>query len=138
MMLVPRRNNFDLFDDFFEDDFFRSKETQLMKSDIKESNDKYVIEMDLPGYAKNNISVTLKNGYLEISAKVEKNNDDTGNEKYIRKERYYGECSRKFYVGEDVKEEDISAEFKNGILSIDVPKKNKVDTEHEIKQIEIK
>ena len=138
MMLVPRRNNFDLFDDFFEDDFFRSKETQLMKSDIKESNDKYMIEMDLPGYDKNNISVTLKNGYLEISAKVEKNNDDTGNEKYIRKERYYGECSRKFYVGEDVKEEDISAEFKNGILSIDVPKKNKVDTEHEIKQIEIK
>ena len=137
MMLVPRRN-FDLFDDFFEDDFFKGRDKNLMKSDIKETADKYIIEMDLPGYSKDNIALTLNNGYLDIKAKVEKNNDSKDGEKYIRQERFYGECSRKFYVGDDIKEEDISAKFENGILIIDVPKKEIVDKSNDIKQIEIK
>ena len=109
MMLVPRRNSFDLFDNFFgDDDFFTKKENHLMKTDIKEKKDKYVIEMDLPGYSKENINVELKDGYLQVSAKVETdNNDSDEEEKYVRRERLYGECKRSFYVGEDVTEEEI-------------------------------
>ena len=137
MMLVPRRNNFDLFDDFFRDDFFNRKESNLMKTDIKECKDKYIIEMDLPGYEKDNINLSLKDGYLSISAKVEKEENEDKEEKFVRKERFYGECSRSFYVGDNLTEEDIKAEFKNGILKIDVPKKQESKQE-ETKYIEIK
>ena len=124
MMLVPRRNSFDLFDDFFKDDFFSRRQPALMKTDIKEKNDKYIIEMDLPGY-------------LEISASVVKENNDDDDEKFVRQERYYGECSRSFYVGEDLTEEDIHAEFKNGILKIEVPKKEETKKLPKTKTIEI-
>ena len=139
MMLVPRRNSFDLFDNFFgDDDFFTKKEHHLMKTDIKEKKDKYIIEMDLPGYEKENINLELNNGYLEISAKVERNEENNDEEKFIRRERFFGECSRSFYVGDDVTEEDINAEFKNGILKIEVPKKEAEKEEPVIKKIEIK
>lgn len=139
MMLVPRRNNFDLFDNFFsDDDFFTKHENHLMKTDIKEKKDKYVIEMDLPGYSKENINLELKDGYLEISAKVEKNNDSKDEEKFVRRERYFGECSRSFFVGKDITEKDIEAEFKNGILKIDVPKKEEQKKLSETKKIAIK
>ena len=140
MMMIPRRRNeFDLFDDFFRgDDFFTRREQSLMKTDIKEKGDNYIIEMDLPGYEKENINLELKDGYLTISAKVEKNNSSDENERYVHKERFYGECSRSFYVGDDVKEEDIKAEFKNGILNIEVPKKAIETKAKEVKQIEIK
>ena len=137
MMLVPRRN-FDLFDDFFKDDFFTKKDTSLMKTDIKETKDNYLIEMDLPGYDKDNINLSLKDGYLSISAKVEKEENENEEEKYVRKERFYGECSRSFYVGDDITEEDIDAEFKNGILKIEIPKKENNQDQKENKQIEIK
>ena len=124
MMMIPRRRNeFDLFDDFFRgDDFFTRREQSLMKTDIKEKGDNYIIEMDLPGYEKENINLELKDGYLTVSAKVEKENNSDENERYVHKERFYGECSRNFFVGEDVSEEDIHAEFKNGILKITIPK----------------
>lgn len=122
MMLVPRRNNFDLFDDFFEDDFFPRKERNLMKTDIREKDDKYLVDVDLPGFEKENINLSLENGYLNIHAKVEKNEENGKKEKYVRRERFFGECSRSFYVGEDIKEEDIHAEFKNGILKLEIPK----------------
>ena len=139
MMLVPRRNSFDLFDNFFgDDDFFTKKERNLMKTDIKEKKDKYIIEMDLPGYDKDNINLELNNGYLEISAKVEKEDNSDDEEKFVRRERFFGECSRSFYVGEDITHEDISAEFKNGILKIEVPKKEEEEKEPETKKIEIK
>ena len=139
MMLVPRRNSFDLFDNFFgDDDFFSKKERNLMKTDIKEKKDKYIIEMDLPGYDKDNINLELNNGYLEISAKVEKEDNSDDEEKFVRRERFFGECSRSFYVGEDITNEDISAEFKNGILKIEVPKKEEEEKEPETKKIEIK
>ena len=136
MMLVPRRN-FDLFDDFFDDNFFSKKEKNFMKTDIKEKKDKYVIEMDLPGFEKENIKLELNNGYLTISGKQE-NNIDEEEEKYVHKERFYGECTRSFYVGDNIKEEDIEAEFKNGILKIDIPKKQEQIEQNETKQIEIK
>lgn len=140
MMIVPRRNSsFDLFDDFFrEDDFFTRKQSSLMKTDIKELNDKYVIEVDLPGCEKENIDLSLENGYLKIAAKVVKESSDGDNEKYLRQERFYGECSRSFYVGDDITQNDIEAEFKNGILKIGVPKIDKVESEPESKRIEIK
>jgi len=137
MMLVPRRNNFDLFDDFFRDDFFDKKEKSLMKTDIEEGKDKYIIEMDLPGYQKENINLSLKEGYLSIHAKVSKEENDEQDKKYVRRERFYGECSRSFYVGDNIKEEDINAQFKDGILKIDIPKKEE-RKEKETKYIEIK
>ena len=123
MMLVPRRN-FDLFDDFFDDGFFSRKEKNLMKTDIREMKDKYVIDIDLPGFSKENINLSLNKGYLEISAKVDEENNSNEDEKYVRRERFYGECSRSFYVGDNITEEDIKANFKNGTLSIEVPKKD--------------
>ena len=140
MMMIPRkRNDFDLFRDFFEgDDFFRvGRESSIMKTDIKEKKDKYVIEMDLPGYEKENINLSLKDGYLEVSAKVEKEEKSGEPERYVQKERFYGECSRNFYVGDWVEETDIHAEFKNGILKITVPKKDEHKKLPEAKKIEI-
>lgn len=123
MMLVPRKNDFDLFDGFFDDGFFPRKERTMMKTDIREKKDKYIIDVDLPGFEKENINISLNKGYLNISAKVEKKKDEHEEEKFVHRERYFGECSRSFYVGDDIKEEDIEAEFKNGILKIDIPKK---------------
>jgi len=139
MMMIPRRRNeFDLFNDFFgRDDFFSRREQSLMKTDIKEKEDKYIIEMDLPGYEKENINLELKEGYLTVSAKVERETDSGEKEKYVHKERFYGECSRSFYVGEELTEEDISAEFKNGMLKINIPKKEAKKELPEAKRIEI-
>ena len=139
MMLMPRNNNFDLFDNFFDDDlFFNTKKNNLMKTDIKEKKDKYIIDMDLPGYDKDNIDLSLEDGYLKINAKVEKEDNSSEEEKYVRRERFIGECSRSFYVGDDIVEEDIDAEFKNGILKVTIPKKEQIENKKEVKQIEIK
>ena len=139
MMLVPRRNSFDLFDDFFEDDFKpRRDRNTLMKTDIKESDKSYLIDIDLPGFEKENINLSLNNGYLEISAKAESEENNSDDFRFVRKERFYGECSRSFYVGEDIREDDINAEFKNGILKIEIPKKEIEDKRDVTKQIEIK
>lgn len=138
MMLVPRRNSFDIFDDFFDEGFFPKKERNLMKTDIREKKDKYIIDIDLPGFEKENISLSLNEGYLDISAKTEKEENSEDGERFVRQERFYGECSRSFYVGEDITEEDIHAKFDNGILKIEIPKKEKVEKLPESKQIEIK
>ena len=124
MMMIPRkRNEFDLFDDMFMDPFFERKESRLMKTDIREKGNNYIIDVDLPGYEKEDIDIEMENGYLKITAKTNKSVDESDKEeKYIHKERYYGECSRSFYVGENLKEEDIKASFKNGILSLTFPK----------------
>ena len=138
MMLVPKRNSFDLLDDFFDDSFFTKKERNLMKTDIREKKDKYIVDIDLPGFDKKNISLSLENGYLNIKAKTEKNKEHKDEEKYLHQERFYGECSRSFYVGEEIEEKDIKAEFKDGILKVELPKKEISKEEKAIKQIEIK
>ncbi len=139
MMLVPRRNSFDLFDNFFgDDDFFTRPEHHLMKTDIKEKKDKYLLDIDLPGFNKENIDISLNKGYLNIKAKVDKEEKNDEDEKFVRRERYYGECSRSFYVGEDINEDDIHAEFKNGILKVEIPKKEALGGTKEVKQIPIK
>ena len=125
-MLVPR-SNFDLFDDFFDDEFFPKheflpkKERNLMKTDIKETKDGYKLDIDLPGFEKENINLSLDNGYLNVHAKVEKEDKDES-KTYVRRERFTGEVSRSFYVGEDIKEDEVKASFKNGILTLEVPK----------------
>ena len=144
MMLVPRKNSFDLFDDLFEDSFFPKhelfikKERDLMKTDIKETKNRYILDIDLPGFDKENINISLDNGYLNIKAEVNKEENKSDEEKFVRQERYYGQCSRSFYVGDQIKEEEINAEFKNGILKIELPKKQIEDKNKEIKQIPIK
>lgn len=122
MMLVPR-NNFDLFDDIFGDPFFRKNENKIMKTDIIERDNSYVIDIDLPGFNKENIKIDVTDGYLTINAKMSSSNKENDKkEKYVRRERYFGECSRSFYVGEDIESDDIKAYFKNGILSLEIPK----------------
>lgn len=138
MMLIPRRSNLDLLDDFFGDDFFSKRQSNLMRTDIKERGNNYIIEMDLPGFDKENISLSLKDGYLIISAETVKEENDSDDEKYLRQERYYGECSRSFYVGDVITEEDIDAEFKNGTLRITLPKPEEKEKISQVKQIEIK
>lgn len=136
-MLIPRRNEFDVFDDFFRgDNFFSRRENSIMKTDIIEKKDKYVIEMDLPGCEKENINIELRDGYLEISAKAIKEENSKDSEKYVHKERFYGQCSRNFYLGDSI-EDDIHAEFKNGILKVTVPKKEENKELPDVKRIEI-
>ena len=139
MMMIPRkRSEFDLFNDFFGgDDFFSRRESSIMKTDIKEKDDKYVIDIDLPGYEKENINLELKDGYLVVSAKVEKEENKEEKERFVHKERFYGECSRSFFVGKQIVEEDIKAEFKNGILKINIPKKEEKKELPEAKHINI-
>ena len=108
----------------FRDPFFTEGESKLMKTDIKEKKDKYLIDIDLPGYEKDGIKIEIQDGYLTVHAKVDKSEDDSEKGKYVRKERYTGECSRSFYVGDNVKEEDIKAKFRNGTLTLEIPKKD--------------
>lgn len=138
-MLLPSIFGENLFDDFFDDvPFFDNRaENQIekklygrhahnvMKTDIKETDDGYELIVDLPGFKKDEIKVSLEDGYLTIEAAkgLDEDEQEKKSGKYIRKERYAGSCQRSFYVGEDVTEEDIKAEFKHGILKLFVPKK---------------
>ena len=132
MMMIPRRrDDFDLFGDLFSDPFFERKENKLMKTDIKEKGDKYLIDIDLPGYDKENISISIDDGYLTISANMDKKIENEKDGKFIHQERYVGECSRSFYVGENLKESDIKASFKNGTLKITIPK---IDQKKSVKE----
>ena len=139
-MLTPSVFGKDFFDDLFEFPFYDDRDMQklekklygrrgknLMKTDIKDTDKAYELEMDLPGFKKDEIKVSLENGYLTISAARGLDVDEQEKEtaKYIRKERYAGSCQRSFYVGEDITEADIKAEFKHGILKLFVPKKEK-------------
>ena len=133
-MLRPSIFNDNLFDDFFEFPFFDDRAERklyghnaknIMKTDIKEHKDGYELEIDLPGFHKDEIQAVLKDGYLTISAAKQLNQDEKEKEsgKYIRRERYSGSCQRSFYVGDEITQEDIKAEFKHGILKLFVPKK---------------
>ena len=133
-MLRPSIFNDNLFDDFFEFPFFDDRAERklyghnaknIMKTDIKEHKDGYELEIDLPGFHKDEIQAELKDGYLTISAAKQLNQDEEEKEsgKYIRRERYSGSCQRSFYVGDEITQEDIKAEFKHGILKLFVPKK---------------
>lgn len=139
-MLMPSIFGENLFDDFmdfpFERDFFRgapSRRTSsqpLMKTDVKELDGSYELDIDLPGYKKEDVSAKLENGYLTISASTNKNNDEKDKDgRYIRRERYTGQCSRSFYVGSQVTQDQIKAKFENGILKLSIPKVEKQQVE---------
>ena len=139
-MLMPSVFGENLFDDFFNGfPFYDDREERnvekklygkhagnLMKTDIKESDEGYKLMVDLPGFTKDEIQVTLNDGYLTISAEkgLDKDEQEKDTGRYIRRERYSGACSRSFYVGEAVTEEDIKANFQHGILTLNVPKKD--------------
>lgn len=132
--MLPSIFGENLFDEFFNEPFamvapqghnplYGKHAKNLMKTDVRETESSYELDIDLPGFKKDEISVELKNGCLNISAakgldKEEKDKDG----KYIRQERYAGSCSRSFYVGTDVDPAAVAAKFENGILSISVPK----------------
>ena len=138
-MLMPSIFGESLFDDFMDDfPFFDDREMKklekklyghhaknMMKTDVKETDNAYELEMDLPGFKKDEIQVSIKDGYLTISAArgLDKDEQERKTGKYIRKERYAGACERSFYVGENVTQEDIKGQFKHGILRLTIPKK---------------
>ena len=154
-MLMPSIFGENLFDGFFdsfpfyydnekdmkkaEKKLYGNKAGHLMKTDIKELEDGYELEIDLPGFKKEEVQATLEDGYLPISA--EKGLDQDEQEKktgrYIRRERYAGACSRSFYVGDAVSEEDIKGDFHHGILTLFVPKKEAAPKVEENKYIQI-
>ena len=146
-MMMPSIFGENLFDDFMNDfrlpafpdvdkELYGKHAKNLMKTDVKETEKGYEVDMDLPGFKKDEIQIELKDGYLTVSAAkgLDKDEEDKKGH-YIRQERYSGAMSRTFYVGEDVKQEDIKAKFENGILSLSVPKpveQKKVETSKRI------
>ena len=133
LSMLPSIFGENLFDDFFSDPFEMMVPTRnalygkhgknLMKTDVRETENSYELDIDLPGFKKDEVNVELKDGYLTISAAkgLDKDQEDKKG-KYIRQERYAGACSRSFYIGEDVPAEDISAKYEDGILRLSVPK----------------
>ena len=129
MMLIPRGNyGLNLLDDFFNDPFFTgSSEKQapaqkmpIMRTDISEQGGNYILEIELPGYGKDEIQIELKDGYLTVTAQHGQGQEHAGT--YLHRERYTGGCKRAFYVGEQLRQEDIRAAFANGVLRLTVPK----------------
>ena len=139
-MMMPSifgENLFDDFDSWFdapvEKRFFGKKNPlygkhakNLMKTDVREKKDSYEVDIDLPGFKKDEIKLELENGYLTISAAkgLDKDETDKKTGKYIRRERYAGNLSRSFYIGEGVTKEDIHAKYEDGILKLSIPKRD--------------
>lgn len=136
--MLPSIFGENLFDDFFDDDFsmfpaltgrnplYGKHAKNLMKTDVRETENTYELDIDLPGFKKDEISIDLKDGYLSISAAKGLDRDQEDKKgKYIRHERYAGACSRSFFVGEGVEPKDVSAKFEDGILKISLPKQVK-------------
>ena len=131
MKLLPGLTTFNnLFDDMFDDSFFRSY-NGYMKTDIKEVDNQYVLDIEMPGFNKKDISVELIDGYLTISGNKSTNNDEKDTKgNIIRQERYSGSYSRSFYVGDSIKKEDIKANYDNGELKIYLPKTTTKEVEN--------
>ena len=134
-MLMPSIFGESLFDDWF-DDFDRQMQhmdrrlygrnaNREMKTDVREKEDGYEIDMDLPGFKKDQVELTLENGYLTVTANkgFDKDEKDTKG-RMIRQERYAGSMQRSFYVGDNMTEEDVKAHFEDGVLHLNLPKKD--------------
>ena len=132
--MLPSIYSENLFDDFFSDPFdmvmprslnalYGKHGKNLMKTDVRETEDTYELDIDLPGFKKEEVNLELKDGYLTIQAAKGLDKEEPEKKgKYIRQERYAGAMSRSFYVGEDVKQEDVKAKYENGILKLSIPK----------------
>lgn len=139
MLLTTNNNNLlnSLFTDpWFADSWFDDRDIRkaekklyghngknLMATDIKETETGYELDMDIPGYKKDEITAKLENGYLTITAEKALEEKEEKGKKFICRERYAGTCQRTFYVGDEVEQKDIKASFKHGILSLQIPKK---------------
>lgn len=150
-MMVPMRRNRNLLSELMTDPFdaffnaasapmqaMQKMSPTLMRTDIKETDGGYELTIDLPGFKKDDVQAELKDGYLTINAQTQgesEDNDEQGT--YVRKERFSGKCSRTFYVGDDVEEDDIKAKFEDGVLKIAVPKKQEQPKLEEKKTIAI-
>ncbi len=140
-MMTPSIFGENLFDDFFDDFFdfpvwddramqkaqkklYGRHASNMMKTDVQEHEDHYEVDIDLPGFKKDELSLELKDGYLVISAAkgMDKDEKEKGSGKFVRRERYEGSMSRSFYVGEDMKQEDIHAKYESGVLKLSIPK----------------
>lgn len=132
--MLPSMFGESLFDDFFDDDFMRfpvwggrnplygKHAKNLMKTDVRETENTYEVDIDLPGFKKDEVNVQLEDGYLTVSAAKGLDKDEKKKGRYIRQERYAGQCSRSFYVGESVQPKDVHAKFEDGILKLSLPK----------------
>ena len=150
-MMVPMRRNRNLLSELMTDPFdaffnaasapmqaMQKMSPTLMRTDIKETDGGYELTIDLPGFKKDDVQAELKDGYLTINAQTQgesADNDEQGT--YVRKESFSGKCSRTFYVGDDVEEDDIKAKFEDGVLKIAVPKKQEQPKLEEKKTIAI-
>ena len=134
--MLPSIFGENLFDDFFGDPFgmmphgrdplYGKHARNLMRTDVRETEDTYELDVDLPGFKKDEVTLELKNGVLTIQAVKGLDKDETDKKgKYIRQERCAGACSRTFYVGDGVEPEDVTAKFENGILQLSIPKEAK-------------
>lgn len=138
--ITKREENYGLFDPFFADffDFPRAnfKVGNTLRTDIKETDNNYELQIEMPGYKKENVNIDLKDGYLVVSAEHKQESEQKDeNGAFIRRERSYGTQTRSYYVGKQINEDDILASLENGVLKIVVPKKKEAETK---KRIEIK
>ena len=136
MAMFPALMNDTMFSNLFDDPFFEgwrnmdraaacdpNMSAGMMSTDVRETDKGYMVDIDMPGFKKDDISLDLQNGYLTVSAHRNSSHEDKDdNGRWLRRERYAGSCSRSFYVGEDVKDSDIHASYRNGTLCIQVPK----------------
>ena len=150
-MMVPMRRNRNLLSELMTDPFdaffnaasapmqaMQKMSPTLMRTDIKETDAGFELTIDLPGFKKDDVQAELKDGYLTITAQTQSESEDKDEEgTYVRKERFSGKCSRTFYVGDDIEEDDIKARFEDGVLKIDVPKKQEQPKLEEKKTIAI-
>lgn len=149
MAMFPALMNDTMFSDLFDDPFFEgwrnmdraaacdpNMSAGMMSTDVRETDKGYMVDIDMPGFEKDDISLDLQNGYLTVSAHRNSSHEDKDdNGRWLRRERYAGSCSRSFYVGEDVKDSDIHASYKDGTLCLEMPKseaQQQVETKHQI------
>lgn len=145
-MMMPSIFGENLFDNFWEGFGFPDIEKRLygkqannlMKTDVRETGNGYEVDIDLPGFKKDEIRMQLKNGYLTVNASKGMNQDEKDEQgKYVRRERYVGSMSRSFYVGDNITENDIHPKYENGILSFCLPKQDKKQIEEKERYISI-
>mgnify|MGYP003366565295 FL=1 len=149
MAMFPALMNDTMFSDLFDNPFFEgwrnmdraaacdpNMSAGMMSTDVRETDKGYMVDIDMPGFKKDDISLDLQNGYLTVSAHRNSSHEDKDdNGRWLRRERYAGSCSRSFYVGEDVKDSDIHASYKDGTLCLETPKpeaQQQVETKHQI------
>ncbi|MBQ1421515.1 MAG: Hsp20/alpha crystallin family protein, partial [Firmicutes bacterium] len=128
-MLLPSIFGDNLFDEFVDDMFPANtrktyrQQPSIMRTDIRETDDSYVLDVELPGFKKEDVKLQLKDGYLNITASTQSTDEEKDDQgKFLRRERYTGAMERSFYVGEDLTEEDVKARFEKGVLTLTLPK----------------